>query len=132
MDILQNLYGEQTVVPPDNILNDLNARFPDHMNVEWSLRNDHYEALFYSKSTEHIANYSSGGLLVNYKINLLPGSIPGSIKELIGHDREVMNVVKIVSAEGVETFEIIARDKSLSRFLINIGSSGEITGNTPL
>lgn len=133
-DFLSRLQGDDNreVSPPVSVLKDLEARFSNPINIEWAIREDHYEAVFYSNSTEHIASYSFNGRIINYRVNITPPRLPGKLEKNIGPHLEIMNVVKIVSGSGVVSYEIITRDTDLHRYLVNIDSEGQIISSRSL
>jgi len=124
--LLSGLKGNSTLTPPETIIKDFETRFSNALNIEWSHRDDNYEAIFYCESKEHIASYSKQGLMINYKINISPPVLPEKLVSYIDRNHEIMNLVEIYSAGGTVTYEIITRDPDLLRYLFNLDSSGKI------
>ena len=122
--LISGLTGNNPVIPPAKVTQDFESRFVDALNIEWTLRDDYYEAIFYCEAREHIACYSKTGGIINHKINISPPVLPDKIRSTIDSRHEVMNVVEIYSASGIVSYEIIARDNNLMRFLFNIDSEG--------
>lgn len=131
-EFLSSLQENGAIIPPAAALNDIENRFQNPINIEWSLRDDHYEAIFYSGAREQIARYSKDGRLINYKINISPPVLPGMFMKVIEMDHELMNVVKIVTADGTVSYEIITRDNNLTRYLVNLDSSANVLLKTIL
>lgn len=125
-EFLNSLQENGEIIPPVAALNDIGNRFHNPINIEWSYREDHYEAIFYSGARELIARYSKDGRLINYKINISPPVLPGKFMKVIETGHELMNVVKIVTAEGSVSYEIITRDNHLTRYLVNLDSSANV------
>lgn len=122
-----NIPGKEALSPPDIISRDLFNRFQDPLNIEWSKRGELYEAIFYCKSIEHIADYRSDGAFVSYRVNISPPVLPDGFEQMLDSDFEIMNLVKRVSCEGLVSYEIVARDRELNRYLINInGADGTV------
>jgi len=125
-DFLSRFQGNKDDIPPEVISVNLEERFFNPKNIEWTLWDDHWEAIFYSESTEHLACYTREGRLINYKINVAPSDLSGNLSRNLDPGQEIMNVVKVISGEGVVSFEIITRDIGLKRYLVNMDRAGRI------
>lgn len=129
-DLIKNLVNARSVCPPDAVLNKLSSIFDDVVNIEWCKKNDTYEAIFYSKSIEHIARFNKKGNLIDYRINLAVNGLPPHLVKA-GGDKEIMNVVEI-HEESKILYELIVRDKQLIRYVRLCTKEGELISENVL
>lgn len=101
---------------PEKVLTELNHHFPNAVNVEWEIKKENFEAIFYLENVEHIAYISADGKLVEYKRNLWPNELPRKINEECEQLGEIMNAILILR-ENKQFFEVIVRDSKLKRKL---------------
>ncbi len=121
-----NLISGSTVNPPKHVIETIYREFENPINIEWYIKNELYEAIFYENNKEHIARIDAGGNLVDYRINLPLDLLPGEIKKLVELKGEIMNVVSIHKKKEI-SYEIIIRDPRLNRFMIFVNNEGIIT-----
>ncbi len=121
-----NLISGSTVNPPKHVIETIYSEFENPINIEWYIKNELYEAIFYENNKEHIARIDAGGDLVDYRINLPLDLLPGEIKKLMELKGEIMNVVSIHKKKEI-SYEIIIRDSRLNRFMIFVNNEGIIT-----
>ncbi len=121
-----NLISGNTVNPPNNVLETIYKEFDNPINIEWYIKSEIYEAIFYENNKEHIARIDAGGNLVDYRINLPLDLLPGEIKKLVELKGEIMNVVSIHKKKEI-SYEIIIRDSKLNRFMIFVNNMCIIT-----
>jgi len=121
--LFKNLITGNTVNPPEHIIETIYNEFENPINIEWYIKNDIYEAIFYENNTEHIARINSNGILLDYRINLPLDFLPGKIKTSVELKGEIMNVVSIYDTKVV-SYEIIIRDPKLNRYLIFVNNKG--------
>ena len=110
---------------PDKIKNMLLQQFPEAINIEWDIKDDLYEAVFYVNETEFIAKISDENGLTGYKKNLKISELP---EEVIGESEklgEIMNVIAIYTKSN-QLYEVIIRDREFNRTLLLISKNGEI------
>ncbi len=124
--LFNNLITGNTVSPPDHVIETVYNEFENPINIEWYVKNDIYEAIFYENNQEHIARINSKGILVDYRINLPLDSLPGKIKTFVELKGEIMNVVSINDKINI-SYEIIVRDSKLNRYMIIVNNKGIIT-----
>jgi hypothetical protein len=120
---MNNLFKDNTIQPPQDIINALVKYFTRPLNIEWFKKNDLYEAIFYSENKEHIAHLSFDGKLRDYRVNRLISELPVFIENQIKPRGEIMNVVSIHSDKNVR-YEVIFRDSKLTRFVAMFDNSG--------
>ncbi|MFT4834537.1 MAG: hypothetical protein ACI83W_002073 [Marinoscillum sp.] len=123
--LLDRLKKDKQLAVPKDCIKTLLKHFPDATNIEWSKNRQNYEVAFYSADMEKIANISSEGVLIDFRIRILAEEIPLPIKTLIYDRGEVMSSILINLGE-VESYEIIYRDKSLNRYMIELSQDGTI------
>jgi hypothetical protein len=124
--LFNKLFVGDTVNPPAHVKQKIYDRFENPVNIDWYLKNDVYEAIFYEKSREHIARIDEHGTLLDYKINLPVDALPEKIKEISGSKGEIMNVVSIHNNRDI-SYELIVRNAQQKRYIIKISGSGKIT-----
>jgi hypothetical protein len=120
---MSNLFNDNTIQPPQDIINALLNFFISPLNIEWFKKNESYEAIFYSQNKEHIAHLSFDGIIKDYRVNRLIEELPILIERQIKPKGEIMNVVSIHSKNETR-YEVIFRDKNLKRFLALFDNSG--------
>jgi hypothetical protein len=118
-------------LPSDVCLKAFSQNFENAINVEWSTRENFFEAVFYKDSLEHIALFSSSGSLMEYSVNLPSKYLPESIKSNVEKKGEIMNTVLRNKGNQIE-YEVIFRDKSLNRHLVILSDVGKIMEETGL
>jgi hypothetical protein len=117
-------------VPPA-VKDELHSHFPAAINVEWEIKKNYYEAIFYVEDVEHIAHISEDGILLEYKTNLWPADLPLPIAEKSREWGEIMNSIAI-TRKGSKFFEVIIRESNFKRKLLlfdesaNLISSGKL------
>lgn len=86
---------------------------------------NYWEAIFYEKKVEKIARFDIEGKLLEHRVNLMGNAIPATISKALKDHHEIMNCIAIHSTGSVQ-YELIVRDKDLTRFLILIDQAGQI------
>lgn len=124
--LFNKLFAGDTVNPPGHIKQTIYDRFRNPVNIDWYLKNDIYEAIFYENNRENIARIDEHGTLLDYKINLPLDAVPERIKKIAESKGEIMNVVSIHNDNNIG-YEIIIRDAELKRYIVKINSEGKIT-----
>jgi len=124
--LFKNLITGNTVNPPENVIETIYNEFENPINIEWYVKNEIFEAIFYENNKEHIARIDNSGKLLDYRVNLPPDSLPGKIKKLVEFKGEIMNVVSIYDKKNI-SYEIIIRDSSLNRYMIFVNNKGIIS-----
>ncbi len=89
--------------------------FPNAKNIEWEIKNDICEAIFYLNDIEHIAKISRNGILLEYKKNLWLDELPDNIKVAGNSFGEIMNGIVIYKGKEI-IYELIVRNEKLDRF----------------
>ena len=122
---LTKIFGTSTKKIPDHIISQLLKHFPDALNIDWDIKDDFYEAVFYVDDTEFIAKISEENGLTGYKKNLKLDELPEIINAECEKSGEIMNAIAIYTKSNL-LYEIIVRDKEFRRTLLLISKSGEI------
>jgi len=127
--LFKKLFTGDTVNPPEHVKESIFNAFNNPVNIDWYIRNEIYEAIFYENSREHIARIDARGTLLDYKINLSVDSLPERIKKIVESRGEIMNVVSIHNKKNIKNinYEIIIRDKELQRYIIKVNNDANIT-----
>lgn len=110
-----NIFRSHSKTIPAEVTKQLEASFPNAKNIDWEIKSEICEAIFYLEDVEHIAKISKKGVLIEYKKNLWPEELPEDVK--IGGDSfgEIMNAIVIHENDKV-FYELIIRNKKLDRF----------------
>ncbi len=126
-----NIFKSQSKSIPGEVVKQLEASFPNAKNVDWEIKGDVYEAIFYLNEVEHISKISKKGVLVEYKKNLWLDELPETVTIAGSSFGEIMNAIVIFS--GVNVFyELIVRNEKLDRFEYVIDQNGVVLKTKPL
>lgn len=126
MNIFQNMFRSK-VHPNSEVAKAFNEKFPNSISVEWSHRDDDFEAVFYFENIECIALYDKSGKLILLKRNLSLDTLPSLVAQQAQQEGELMNAVVVESEDSV-VYEIIVRDEALLRYVVYIDENGYVTG----
>ena len=110
---------------PDLIKKRFLTFFPKAINIEWNKMDHYFEALFYFDKVEHIAKLTDEGNLIEYKKNIRITEIPKVIQEKAAEQGEIMSAIIIFPDQEVK-YEIITRNKNLSRDLLLLDNQGNL------
>jgi hypothetical protein len=124
--LFNKLFPVNAVNPPDHVKMTIYKMFKHPFNIDWYLKNNIYEAIFYETNREHIARIDKHGTLLDYKINLPLDALPEGIKKIAESKGEIMNIVSIHNNDNIG-YELIIRDAELKRYIIKINGGGKIT-----
>lgn len=130
-NFLKNLFNSEITLPPASCVETFERYFADTMNAEWFQKNQEYEVIFLKDKVEHIAIFSSEGVLLRYKVNMSKALLPVQIINSIEDRMEIMNALLIKEGENV-SYEIIARFNAIDRFRIIIDELGSIRSEEKL
>ena len=119
------IFGSQPVNIPEAVKDGLISFFPEAKNTDWEHKKNIYEALFYLNDVEHIARFTDGGELVEYKKNIWVNELPMMIADQCNKEGEIMNIIAIYKGND-QFFEVIIRDKRLKRKLLLFNQSAEL------
>jgi len=123
-DFLKKVIEGTGIKPSEVVLQSLNHNFNNFTNVEWYDKGECVEAIFYKDKLEHIAKFDLKGSLIEYRIYLPKGYLPENLKEIVtAKGGEIMNVIIRNKGNSIE-YEVIIRDKELSRYLIRLSEVG--------
>lgn len=126
-----NIFKSQSKTIPAEVVKQLEASFPNAKNVDWEIKGEIYEAIFYMNDVEHIAKISKKGALIEYKKNLWLEELPENVSIAGSSFGEIMNAIVIYS--GVDVFyELIVRNEKLDRFEYVIDQKGVVLKTRPL
>lgn len=120
-----NIFKSQSKVIPGEVKKQLESSFPNAKNIDWEVKNDVCEAIFYLNDIEHIAQISKKGILLEYKKNLWPDELPEGVKTAGANAGEIMNAIVIFKGNEV-FYEVIVRNEKLDRFENLYKENGEL------
>ncbi len=120
-----NIFKSQSKVIPGEVKKQLESSFPNAKNIDWEVKNDVCEAIFYLNDIEHIAQISKKGILLEYKKNLWPDELPEAVKTASANAGEIMNAIVIFKGKEV-FYEVIVRNEKLDRFENLYKENGEL------
>jgi hypothetical protein len=103
----------------------LEKSFPGAKNIDWEIKNDIFEAIFYLNDVEHIAKFTNEGTLLEYKKNLWLTELPEEINKSGGAFGEIMNGI-VVNRNNVLFYELIIRDIKLDRYVYLFDDKGTL------
>jgi len=127
----KNILSDKSTNPPEDVKNHFFDFFVNPFNIDWYTEEDYYEAIFYEDDLEKIAKYDNEGNFVNVKTNLPVDKLPEKIRSVAQSFGEIMNA--IVISNNIETFyEIILRDKELTRYELLVDMDGKVLSNQKL
>jgi hypothetical protein len=119
------IFKSQSKTIPGEVKKQLDNCFPNAKNIEWEIKNNICEAIFYLNDIEHIAQISKKGDLLEYKKNLWPDELPDIIKTVGRAHGEIMNGIIIYKGEEI-FYEMIIRDEKLDRFEYLFSKNGDL------
>jgi hypothetical protein len=124
-DLLNRIFGKDGITPPAECLDSFSQNFEDARSVEWFLREDHYESIFYKNELEYIALFSLTGSLLEYRKTLPVALLPEAIKQTALSRGEIMNSLIRNKGNTLE-YEVIIRDGNLTRYVVVFSELGDI------
>lgn len=125
------IFNSQSKKIPGVITGQLNVGFPNAKNVDWEIKGETYEAIFYLNDVEHIAKFSKTGELIEYKKNLWLDELPEEVKIAGNAFGEIMNGIVIHRGDEI-LYELIIRNEKLDRFEYLISKEGIVLKSKPL
>jgi hypothetical protein len=125
-NFIDNLKLAQPSQIPSKILDQFAETFPDAYNCEWSMHDTIYEVIFYNAEQECIAGFSENANQIFLKRNLKLANTPEDVREAIGSEWELMNILEITQNQTI-CHECIVRDKELVRYAFYFDSNAKIT-----
>jgi hypothetical protein len=124
-NIITRIFNTGKITPPKSVLKAFISSFGQSFNIEWHKEKNAYEAVFYIEESEHIALFSSEGILLEQKRNLLLQEASEAVASQAAQVGELMNLIEI-DRGGVLLYEIIARDGYLDRYYILLDAHGNM------
>jgi hypothetical protein len=118
-----NIFKSHSKQIPGTVKKQLEKSFPGAKNIDWEIKNDIFEAIFYLNDVEHIAKFTNQGTLLEYKKNLWLTELPEEINKSGGIFGEIMNGI-VVNRNDVLFYELIIRDTKLDRYVYLFDDKG--------
>jgi hypothetical protein len=128
-NMLLKIFGTGSDKIPEYVKNQLLQEFPDAINVDWNIKDDYFEAVFYVNETEYIAKISKDSGFTGYKMNLKLDELPELIIDECQKSGEIMNAI-VIHAKTRVLYEVITRDRDFNRTLLLLSQSGELLEST--
>jgi hypothetical protein len=125
VELFSKIFKTGKANPSKTVKKALLIAFPKAKSIEWTQNPNYWEAIFYEKKVEKIARFDIEGKLIDYRVNLMGDTIPDTISKVLHDHHEIMNCIAI-HANGSIQYELVVRDKDLTRFLIIIDPAGQI------
>ena len=110
-----NIFKSPSKKIPAELIKKLDYSFPNAKNIEWEIKGEIYEAIFYLNDVEHIAKFSKKAVLLEYKKNLWLEEMPETVKTGGSSYGEIMNCIAIYAGDDI-FYELIIRNEKLDRF----------------
>ena len=127
----KNILSDKATNPPEEVKNHFFGFFTNPFNIDWYTEDDFYEAIFYENDLEKIAKYDNDGNFVNVKTNIPVDQLPSEIFTIAKSFGEIMNAI-IISNNAETFYEIIFRDKELTRYELLLNKDGRVMSNQKL
>ena len=124
-ELIKDVFNKNRECSSDECLAAFNRCFEDAINVEWFVKGNSYEAIFYKNDIEYIALFSLSGSLLEYRQNLTFDYMPEKIRSIVESNGELMNFV-LRNKGNLIDYEVIYRDENINRYLLIITDSGKI------
>jgi hypothetical protein len=124
-NFFKKLMGQESFSIPKKIERQFNAQFKNALNPEWNENSEYFEALFHLDNVEKIARYNRDGKRMELRTNCTPEELPGETLKKAHQFGEIMNAIHI-EQENNSLFEIIIRNKDLTRILILIDDKNDL------
>lgn len=122
-NFIKSLFNVENDLPGKKLNKSFFKLFPVAKNVEWQVKKDNFEAIFYENDIEKIAEFDKNGTCLLIKTNLNPLFFEGKLKEIAEKYGEIMNTIQIEKESTIQ-YEIIVRDQELTRFLLILDEIG--------
>lgn len=117
------LFTEKSNVPTKELYEVFLKMFPKAKNAEWAQKTNYFEVVFYESDIEKIAEFELNGNCISLKTNINPAAFQGKLRTKAEKYGEIMNVIRI-EKENSNQFEIIVRDRELTRFELILDEKG--------
>ncbi len=127
----KNILSDKSKNPPEEVKNHFIKFFINPFNIDWYIEDDFYEAVFYENDLEKIAKYDKEGNFVNVKTNIPVDQLPPKVLISAQSFGEIMSAI-LISINTETIFEIIFRDKDLTRFELMLDHEGKVISNQKL
>lgn len=119
------IFQSQSKQIPGVVKKQLEKSFPGAKNIDWEIKNEIFEAIFYLNDIEHIAKILKDGNLLEFKKNLWLTELPEQINNSGGKFGEIMNGI-VINRDNVLFYELIIRDTKLDRYVYLFDDKGTL------
>jgi len=125
VDFIRKIFSTASGLPPRKVNESFLKHFSGAKSAEWSWQDDRFEVVFFEDDVEKTAQFDQQGELLEYTINIDHDAVPAVILASFSDEYEIMNCIAVYSA-GPLRYELILRDKDLTRFQVWVNSLGQI------
>ncbi|KAF0233958.1 MAG: hypothetical protein FD181_3759 [Prolixibacteraceae bacterium] len=119
------IFKSQSKQIPGTVKKQLEKCFPGSKNIDWEIKNNIFEAIFYLTDVEHIAKFTKEGTLIEFKKNLWLNELPEQINNSGHIFGEIMNGI-VINRNNVLFYELIIRDSKLDRYVYLFDDKGTL------
>lgn len=118
----------EKILPDKKIKLALVNNFPRAMDIEWSFKNNAYEATFTEEGIYKVASFDERGKLKEEKVTVLEKQLPSRIKDILYKKYKMHFLLNalIVNHENEKHFEIIFDSEDKSRYFLLFNETGFI------
>jgi hypothetical protein len=120
-----NIFKSHSKQIPGAVKKQLENSFRGAKNIDWEIKKDIFEAIFYLNDVEHIAKFANEGTLLEYKKNLWFNELPEPVKKAGDTFGEIMNGI-VINRDNVLFYELIIRDSKLDRYVYLFDDKGKL------
>jgi hypothetical protein len=130
-ELIRKIFNQKNPEIPKPVRQSFKRTFIMAKNEEWTEKGENWEAIFYLDKRENIAVIDREGTLVEMRTNIAAEALPPQILNAALTLGEIMNAISISGNKG-KIYEIIVRDKELTRHLAIISADGKLMSHTRL
>ncbi len=118
----------EKLLPDSRIKLALSNNFPGAADVEWSFKNNSYEATFTQEGIFKVASFDEGGKLKEEKASMLENQLPPPIQKLLHTKYRMLFLINAleITREGKKYFEVTVDSDDKSRFFLVFTEDGKV------
>lgn len=121
-------YIYEKLLPDKKIKLALSSIYPNAMDVEWTFKNNAYEATFTQEGVYKVVCFDETGMVKEEKVTQSELQLPGSIRQIL-YDKYQMRLLvsaTIIRSQRKELFEIIFDSQDKSRYLLQFDKNSNL------
>ena len=118
----------EKLLPDKKIKLALISNFPNADDIEWSFKNNTYEAAFTQEGVFKIASFDDNGELKEERTTIFEKQLPDNIKELLNIDYNMNLLVSATEITKIQNkiLEIVLDSYDKSRYLLQFNDKGQL------